>query len=124
MRASYIIQITALALGLVPVLISSAKPSSLCRLEDPSSLIPSVRLKPVIKGLKSPIALVNAGDGGGRLFVVEQKGIIRVLKNGRLLKKPFLDIRSRVTSGGEKGLLGLVFHPRFSENGHFSWAFR
>ena len=54
-----------------------------------------------------------------RLFVVEQAGRIRVVRDGNLLGASFLDIASRVSSGGERGLLGLAFHPRYSENGRF-----
>jgi glucose/arabinose dehydrogenase len=54
------------------------------------------------------------------LFIVEQPGRIRILKNGQLLDAPFLDIRDRVGSNGsERGLLGLAFHPKFAENGYF-----
>ncbi|MEK7734832.1 MAG: PQQ-dependent sugar dehydrogenase, partial [Pseudomonadota bacterium] len=53
------------------------------------------------------------------LFVVEQAGRIRVIDRGGVLPEPFLDIRDRVDSGGEKGLLSVAFHPRFRENGFF-----
>jgi len=75
-----------------------------------------IRLKEIVSGLNQPVGLVHAGDKSGRLFVIEQDGLIRILKAGRLLKKPFLDIRNRVASGGEKGLLGLAFHPDFAKN--------
>jgi len=69
-------------------------------------------------GFKRPIALANAGDGSGRLFVVEQAGIIRMLSQGVIRPNPFLDISNRVgSSGNEQGLLGLAFHPAFKENG-------
>jgi glucose/arabinose dehydrogenase len=80
---------------------------------DPDAL----RLEPFTKGLDSPINVTNAGDGSGRLFVNEQAGVIRVLgPDGALRGQPFLDIRARVLSGGERGLLGLAFHPRFPED--------
>jgi glucose/arabinose dehydrogenase len=75
-----------------------------------------ISLKRIVGGLARPTGLFHAGDGSGRLFVIEQGGIIRVLKNGVLEKKPYLDIRRRVAAGGEKGLLGLAFHPEFREN--------
>ena len=57
------------------------------------------------------------------LFVLNQKGKIFILKNEKLLKNPFLDIADRVhgslTPGREKGLLGLAFHPNYSQNGYF-----
>jgi len=74
----------------------------------------------VVSGITSPTDIRNAGDGSGRLFIVEQPGQIRILKNGQLLDAPFLDIRDRVGSNGsERGLLGLAFHPEFAKNGYF-----
>jgi len=55
-------------------------------------------------------------DGTGRMFIVEQGGIIRIATNGSLAATPFLDITGRVDAGGEKGLLGLAFHPQFPLN--------
>ncbi|MCC6254361.1 MAG: PQQ-dependent sugar dehydrogenase [Ignavibacteriaceae bacterium] len=65
--------------------------------------------------------LQNAGDGSNRLFVVERNGIIKVFQNQTNVNttKLFLDITDRVTAGGETGLLGLVFHPNFENNGYF-----
>ena len=73
----------------------------------------------VVDGLNSPEGMVNAGDGSGRLFIVEQAGLIRILKDGALLGTPFLDLTSKVDCCGERGLLGLAFHPKYSENGFF-----
>jgi glucose/arabinose dehydrogenase len=75
---------------------------------------PAVVLQPVASGLSNPVAIANAGDN--RLFVVEQAGRIMVFDGTRVLPTPFLDIRPLVASGGERGLLGLAFHPRFPEN--------
>ncbi len=76
--------------------------------------------EPVIGGLVRPLDIQNAGDGSGRLFIVEQAGVIRILQNGALLETPFLDISERVDDGGnEQGLLGLAFHPDFAQNGFF-----
>jgi glucose/arabinose dehydrogenase len=72
-----------------------------------------VRADVVVSGLSSPVDVTDAGDGSGRLFVVEQAGIIRTIRDGASLDRPFLDIRSRIASGGERGLLGLAFHPDF-----------
>ncbi|MDB4949070.1 MAG: glucose/sorbosone dehydrogenase [Gemmatimonadetes bacterium] len=74
------------------------------------------RLVEVASGLSSPLYL-TAPSGDARLFVVEQPGRIRIVKNGQLLPTPFLDITDRVGSGGERGLLGLAFHPRYAANG-------
>jgi glucose/arabinose dehydrogenase len=73
----------------------------------------------VADGLENPVGLANAGDGSGRLLVVEQPGSIRILRDGSVLSEPFLDIRERVDCCGERGLLGLAFHPNYLENGYF-----
>jgi glucose/arabinose dehydrogenase len=78
---------------------------------DPSHV--AVGLERVVDGLTSPLAIVHAGDGSGRLFVVEQAGVIRIVRDGSLVDAPFLDITDRILSGGERGLLGLAFHPDF-----------
>ncbi|MBI5611850.1 MAG: PQQ-dependent sugar dehydrogenase [Gammaproteobacteria bacterium] len=81
--------------------------------------IPDVTLQSLASGLVSPVQVTHAGDGSGRLFIVEQRGTLRVYQNGQLAGGFFLDIRTRVTAGGETGLLGLAFHPQFKTNGRF-----
>jgi len=74
--------------------------------------------QPVVAGLQRPVDLQP--DGSGRLFVLEKTGRIRILQNGQLVETPFLDITDRVNaSSNEMGLLGLAFHPNFSQNGFF-----
>lgn len=91
-----------------------------CVVKGVPSPIPDVKLEVVvIKGLIDPVHITNAVDGSGRLFITEQAGVIRILKGGMLLPASFLDIRERVKSGGEMGLLSVAFHPRFGENGRF-----
>ncbi|HET6229569.1 MAG TPA: PQQ-dependent sugar dehydrogenase [Longimicrobiaceae bacterium] len=75
-----------------------------------------LRLVGVASGLESPLYL-TAPAGDARLFVVEQPGRIRIVENGALLPTPFLDITDRVSSGGERGLLSVAFHPRYASNG-------
>jgi glucose/arabinose dehydrogenase len=84
---------------------------------DPTGL--SVSLERVVGGLKSPLAAVNAGDGSGRIFVAEQGGTIRIVRDGTLEDGAFLDIAGRITSGGEQGLLGVAFHPDFPTDPRF-----
>ncbi len=80
--------------------------------------VPALALEPLVAGgLREPVYLTHAGDGSNRLFIVEQAGRIRVLTAGRVLEQPILDISQRVQSGGERGLLGLAFHPKFRETG-------
>lgn len=79
-----------------------------------------VKLLEVASGFSSPLYVTHAGDNSGRLFIVERAGLIRVVKDGRLLKNPFLRIRNRVDRDGiETGLLGLAFHPDYINNGRF-----
>jgi len=70
-------------------------------------------LQIVMSGLENPDYL-TAPDGDARLFVVERSGRILIVKNGGLLPTPFLDIRSRANSDGERGLLSFVFDPQYA----------
>ncbi|MFN2227638.1 MAG: PQQ-dependent sugar dehydrogenase [Anaerolineae bacterium] len=79
-----------------------------------------LELQRVTGGLEQPVGIAHAGDGSGRLFVVEKPGRIRIVRDGALRPDPFLDISGQVGSGGsEQGLLGLAFHPRYAQNGLF-----
>ena len=78
---------------------------------DPAHV--NVTLEPFVAGLTAPLAIVNAGDATDRLFVAEQAGRIRVIRDGVLVADPMLDIADRISSGGERGLLGLAFHPGY-----------
>ena len=82
-----------------------------------ASPLPNLTLTPLVSGLSSPLGLEQANDGSGRLFVVEQGGTIRIIQNGSVLSQPFLDISSKVITGGEMGLLGVTFHPNFQQSG-------
>jgi len=74
----------------------------------------------IASGLTRPVDLQHAGDGSGRLFIIEKVGRIRILQNGQLLDFPFLNITDRVgSSSNEQGLLGLAFHPNYEVNGLF-----
>lgn len=86
-----------------------------------SSAQQAISYSPVVSGLSAPVEVVNAGDGTGRLFIVEQGGGIRVYDpaNGGLQAAPFLNISSIITSGGERGLLSMAFHPQYGTNGYF-----
>ncbi|QDV07161.1 Soluble aldose sugar dehydrogenase YliI precursor [Planctomycetes bacterium Poly30] len=72
-----------------------------------------------VNGLVSPTDLTFAPGDPTRVFIVEQRGTIQVVENGVTAGAPFLDIRSMVGSGGERGLLGLAFHPDYQTNGRF-----
>jgi glucose/arabinose dehydrogenase len=77
----------------------------------------SLRAVEVASGLSNPLYL-TAPPGDDRLFVVEQGGRVRIVKGGVLLQQPFLDITARVSSGGERGLLSIAFHPQYATNGY------
>jgi len=69
-------------------------------------------------GLTAPVEITNANDS--RLFVVQQNGIIKIIQpNGTINAADFLNISSKITYGGERGLLGLAFHPLYATNGYF-----
>jgi glucose/arabinose dehydrogenase len=77
-----------------------------------------LRVVLVTGGLSSPVGVTNAGDGSGRLFVVQRSGRVRVVAGRKLQSGSFLDVGSRTTGSGERGLLGLAFHPNFESNGY------
>ena len=94
---------------------------------QPSPLGPpmSVGIELVAEGLTSPVLVVPVNDGTGRLFIIDQIGLVRIVtRDGTLLPQPFLDIRSKIvalsqTAADERGLLGLAFHPQYETNGRF-----
>lgn len=79
----------------------------------------SISLQPVFSGLNQPLFLTHAGDGSGRIFLVERPGRILIAKEGQVIATPFLDLSSKISAVGEMGLLGLAFHPEFAVNGRF-----
>jgi Glucose / Sorbosone dehydrogenase/FG-GAP-like repeat len=81
--------------------------------------VPTVTYQEVASGFASPVEMANSGDGSGRLFVVEQGGVIKILANGNVLATPFLNISGLTAGGGERGLLGLAFHPQYASNRAF-----
>lgn len=90
---------------------------------------PPLALKAVsLQQIVSPTDIANAGDGSGRLFVADQAGIVYIIRDGMVLPQPFLDVRAKLvpkapttypfplsTSYEERGLLGITFHPNFSQ---------
>ena len=79
----------------------------------------TMSLELVAGGFQSPIYLTHVPGDYARLFVVERGGGVVIVREGSVLPTPFLDIGGRVLSGGERGLLGLAFHPRYADNGQF-----
>jgi glucose/arabinose dehydrogenase len=70
-------------------------------------------------GLSLPVHIANAHDGSQRLFVVEQGGLVRVVRNGVLLDTPFITLTSQVSCCNEQGLLSIAFDPDYAANGTF-----
>ena len=79
----------------------------------PAQAAVSITWDRVASELDRPTQVTSARDGSGRLFVVEKQGTVRVFRNGRVLRRAYLDIRDRVRDEGEGGLLSIAFHPRF-----------
>ena len=78
----------------------------------------NIALQSFATGFNSPVEITNAGDS--RLFIVQKGGLIRILNsNGTINTTPFLNLSSIISSTGERGLLGLAFHPNYSTNGFF-----
>jgi glucose/arabinose dehydrogenase len=100
----------------LPTSIPTPSPTGLPSFSDPTLY----EWAPVVSGLNLAVDIQNAGDGSGRLFIVEKRGRILILENQQLQPQPFLDIQSEVNSNGtEQGLLGLAFHPHYAQNGLF-----
>lgn len=102
----------AVAVGLMAPLVGTA---------PASAALSDVRLRLTKKwtGLNQPVYFTAAPGDAGRAFVVEKGGRIRVIQDGKLLRRPYLDISARVSKGSEQGLLGMAFTPRFLSTGRF-----
>jgi hypothetical protein len=101
--------------GAIPLALSC---SARAQTAPPPTMSDELAVEVVAAGLQDPVYL-TAPRGDSRLFIVEQPGRIRVVRGGRLLARPFLEIEADVSYGGERGLLGLAFHPDYRENGLF-----
>ncbi len=119
-RQSFTIAIAVLTLTLSAFAIPTSRVTraqSTATPFDPAAF--AFALEPVAEGFERPVDVVDAGDGSGRLFVVEQAGRIVILRGGAVIEQAFLDITELVGCCGERGLLSLVFHPGYAENGLF-----
>jgi glucose/arabinose dehydrogenase len=108
-----------LALALVAVAFAGCGSDSTGPIDGPLPGDLTLELAPFItSGLTAPVFLTQPLDDG-RIFVVEQGGRIRVIRDGALQTTPFLDISTRVVSGGERGMLSVAFHPQYATNRFF-----
>ncbi|MEP7287122.1 MAG: PQQ-dependent sugar dehydrogenase [Chloroflexota bacterium] len=79
-----------------------------------------IGLQPFLDGFDNPTGISNANDGSGRLFIVQKAGSIIIVRDGKKVATPFLDITSLIDSGqSERGLLSVAFHPKYKDNGLF-----
>jgi glucose/sorbosone dehydrogenase len=93
--------------GLLPLIVSAQK----------------LQFDPIASGLDRPVTIANAGDGSGRLFIVQQTGQILIYDGTQVLPTPFLDISSKVECCGERGLLGLAFHPGYGSTSNYFYVY-
>jgi glucose/arabinose dehydrogenase len=105
--------------GVVVAAVAVALPGAACGSGSSDSAQTRLRLRLIASGLDEPTFVGAPRSERGRLYVVEQPGVIRMLVNGRLRQQPFLDIHNLVKSGGEQGLLSMAFHPRYGQNHRF-----
>jgi glucose/arabinose dehydrogenase len=108
-----------LGAGLLAAVLTGAAGPSVTETAAQSSELPAIVLASPITGLAQPVSITHAGDGSGRIFVVQQNGQIRIIRNGILSSTPFLNLSTRISTGGERGLLGLAFPPGFAAKQYF-----
>ena len=94
---------------------SAAAPADAKLYAVPAAVVDKLALREVVHGLDRPV-LITPAPGTRRLYIVEQRGRIRILEDGKLLTDPFFTIGG-LSDGNEEGLLGLAFHPDFAKNG-------
>lgn len=85
-----------------------------------ATLLAAVSLQPVATGLQAPLYVTAPRSEPGRLYVVEQGGLVRVVVNGKVRVQPFLDVRAKTAAGGERGLLSIAFSPGYAKNRLFA----
>jgi glucose/arabinose dehydrogenase len=112
----------ALAAAVAVVLLSmsggdraSASPNAVTQ----AVAVPTVRLKLITGALTQPLGATSPPGDTHRLFVVEKIGLVRIIRNGKLLATPFLNIGGKVSGGSEQGLLSLAFDPHYATNRRF-----
>jgi glucose/arabinose dehydrogenase len=103
----------ALAVAVALILVGRTSPAA------SDSGVFDVGLELVAEGFDQPVQVVDPGDGSGRLFVVEQPGRIRIVRDGQVVPEPFLDLTDLVSCCGERGLLSVAFHPDYANTGQF-----
>jgi len=106
------------SLGVLVAVVAVALPGAASG-HDESAAQQQLRFRSFASRLDSPVFVGSTPSEPGKLYVVEQPGLILVLVNGKLRTQPFLDIRRLVRSGGEQGLLSIALHPKYAKNHRF-----
>ena len=96
---------------------SEARPAATVGAAAPRAA--TFRPRPLVSGLSAPVFATGIKGQAGRLYVVEQGGLIRVVEKGKIRSSPFLDVRGLISSGGERGLFSVAFHPQYAKNKRF-----
>jgi glucose/arabinose dehydrogenase len=92
---------------------------SVINCQPPQGTSPGLKLTPIVSGLTEPVFATAAPGDDSRLYVLEKAGTIRIVRSGRLLAEPFLNLSAFVDTFNEQGLVGLAFHPNYADNGRF-----
>jgi glucose/arabinose dehydrogenase len=111
LKRAVLVGLTAMC-SAVAAIATTTTPAIGATTSSPSSV--AVSFATVATGFTQPTSVTSARDASGRLFVVEQGGLVRVVKGTSVQHAAYLDLRSKVSSGGERGLLSIVFHPGFA----------
>lgn len=115
------LSLTLMATATVPAAGAGAEPITNPVVEEIKKGDVKVGLELIAEGLNSVVWMATPGDGSGRIFLCDQPGIMRLVKDGKLVEKPVADLRNRVVEVrkgfDERGLLGLAFHPNFAKQG-------
>ncbi len=82
-------------------------------------VLAQISTDPVATGLRNPVAVVADPTHATSFFVVEQEGLVRIIRDRQVLGEPFLDLRSAIATGGERGLLGIALAPDFADSRRF-----
>src|SRR5690606_12646345 len=106
----------------------SAATAALLSFTAPAAAQVEIKLVEVASGLTHPLAMVSIPDGSGRMAVIEQHGLVRIIDDrGRLRPEPFIDVSAKLPDlkpyFDERGLLRIAFHPNYQENGKFYLAY-
>jgi glucose/arabinose dehydrogenase len=117
--ATAVATIALVVAGAAPAAGAVAKPAT-STAAAPAAYNPNgvaISLKSVVGTFENPVLVTSPRDGSRRLFVVEQTGRVKIIHSGTVLATPFIDIHTLISTGGERGLLGMAFHPSFKTNG-------